>query len=469
MASGGKVKAQSWSGVLSPKQLSGRVIWTLVVVLSGSLLAAGFGPAIFSSSPADDQAAAPAVSTAEDIGPAAPLLIAVEQSGLTVTASIPNYRGNLDWRYRIINVGESCFSRVFDAAPNHPEVIRSNRLTIPSDPDRQDFWRNRWLCFQAVDQLDRRYHAVFNIDLGNPVISVRSEERDGRDYLRIYSNEDSNSYLFVSWEPLGMGAAAGDYPVAGSYCERVFVAPRALAYANFFSDVQTVDGDLIRAGENKAHCLEATDADGNRTYVHAGSESAGRIHVSQWKDRLYAAFTGSSSRIDWVAKGTLGSSLCDESVFQNLGFSDYITPQLETRIESYDSVILPLGEEAVHGHHYCFRVNDPFGYQAYRTFEIDLLPPELELQISSGGPLSTITAGGSGDILNVWFVGPTADGQLASFGCSEAFFAQDLHPENPLKYGRRATFSPRADSGKFYCFEARDRAGNSAFQGYRIP
>ena len=456
---------QSWSGVLSPKQLSGRVIWALAIVLAGSLLATSFGPAIFGSSTAGGQTG---VSSGEpsEAAQLAPFSIVVEQAGLLVEASVPGYQGEVLWSHRVVDVGESCWPELFAVAPNHPAVLDGNRLTIPSDPERQDFWRNRWLCFQAVDEVGRQDYAVFNIDMGNPVIVVRSEESGGQDYLRIHSNEDSTTYRFIGWTPAELGAGGGDYPVAGGYCESVFVRPGRHSHQRF-PNPQSVSGDRLRAEEGKVYCFEATDDEGNRAYVYADSEAVGRIYISQWGGNLRAFFGGSSSRVSWSARGPLNTPLCEESLFQLPDFSEYITPQLDSS-STGNSVSVPLGDEVLHGQHYCFRVFDPFGHQVYRGFEIDLLPPEIELEVGHGGSSSTITALTGEDTLNVWFVGPIADEELAALGCAEVF-GSNLFPEYSIKYGREDSFALKADSGKFYCFRAQDRAGNYGYARYLIP
>ena len=177
-----EVEKQSWTGILSPKQLSGQVIWILAIALAGTLLAAGFNPAIFGSSDTEDnQAAATGEESSRTDGQLAPLSVIVTQTGLAVGASTSAYRGSVVWQYQFVNVGERCEPELFAGTPNDPAIHGGNLLTIPSSPNQQDFYRNAWVCFKAADQLGRQAYEVFNINLGNPTISIppRAKRRPG--------------------------------------------------------------------------------------------------------------------------------------------------------------------------------------------------------------------------------------------------------------------------------------------------
>ena len=461
-----EVEKQSWTGILSPKQLSGQVIWILAIALVGTLLAAGFNPAIFGSSDTEDnQASATGEDSSQTDGQLAPLSVVVTQTGLAVVASTPAYRGSVVWQYQFVNVGERCEPELFAVTSNNPAIHGGNLLTIPSSPNQQDFYRNAWVCFKVADQLGRQAYKVFNIDLGNPTISIRREQSGGQDYLQAYSSEEPTSYRVISWEPIGIGGGGGSsYPRAGTYCEQVFVAPSSIPYFSALSEASAVDGTRVDLIENESHCFEATDGEGNRTYVSA-SASAGRIHGSQWDKILYADFGGTSGRTSWIAKGPASSSICDGSTFQSVDIADYISPRLTGRLLSVGAVSLSIGDESVHGQYYCFRVTDPFGHQSYRAFRVDLAAPELSFEVSEGGGSAVVSVRDNADILNSWFIGPLTDTQSSC----EDIFDNASYPNYIPRYGRKASFTPRADSGKFYCFRVQDGAGNSAVGKYLIP
>ena len=462
-----EVAKQSWAGVLSPKHLSGQIIWILVIALVGILLAAGLNPAIFGSSDTKDSQVA---ATGEDFSPIdgqlTPLSIVITQMGLTVEASTPAYKGSVVWRYRFIAAGEVCELGLFKVAPNHPAVHDGNLLTIPSASDRQDFYRNAWVCFKASDQFGRQDYEVFNIDLGNPTVSIRREQSGGQDYLQAYSSEDPTSYRVISWESPGLGGAAGDvYPLAGTYCERVFIASSTMPQYLVLSDASVVDDGRVGLAESKGYCFEATDEEGNRTYVSA-SILPGVVYASQRGKALYATFSGTSGRLSWIAKGPSNSSVCDELTFQSADISDYISPQSLGLLPGNVEVGLSIGDEVVDGQYYCLRATDSFGYQAHKSFGIDLAAPELNFEVSEGGISSTVSVGDDADILNSWFIGPLTDTQIS---CEDSFdYVRAPSGLYIPRYSRTASFTS-ADSGKFYCFQVEDRAGNSAIGKYLIP
>ena len=96
--------------------------------------------------------------------------IAVDRAGRTSTFSSPT--GSVDqWRYRIIDAGDTCGETDFDVSPNNPAVSNSNRLTVPAAG--QDSFRNRWVCLEATETSGEKTYVLYDIDLDNPVVTVR--------------------------------------------------------------------------------------------------------------------------------------------------------------------------------------------------------------------------------------------------------------------------------------------------------
>ena len=192
---------QDWKNVLSPKQLSGRVILSLLVVSLGVLLATNFGPAIFGSSEESSEDAALH---------SGPLRIAIHQDGLVITASTSG-ASSVNWKFRLLDVGTQCDRAIFAVAPNHPAVHHSNRLIIADSAASQNFYRNRFVCFEAIaiDTSGRRGYAIWRIDLGNPIIV---ETPDDNVYLQAKhpTTEEFLADLGISFNKNAVGLTRDD-------------------------------------------------------------------------------------------------------------------------------------------------------------------------------------------------------------------------------------------------------------------
>ena len=267
------------------KELPGKVIWLAVIVAAGLLVAAGFSLAAFGSD-----------SDESDLGVAESFFeLVTEQEGLTITARVRDpyvdrWTNAVHWKYMIIDVGENCGRENFsNHPPNYPGIHYSNRLVLPDDPDRQAAYRNRWVCFEAVSGYRTR-HILHDIDTGNPIVAVKRLTIPGGrgSYLQASANENvtyrigrvhiAQTTVFVSAEK------PPPYPwlQAGTDCEQMFKG-------NYFASLDE-DGDPVTAPlqfeeitvSSRAtvvthregftafiYCFEATDSDGNQTYVQA--------------------------------------------------------------------------------------------------------------------------------------------------------------------------------------------------------
>lgn len=143
---------------LSPKQLSGQIIWVIFVVLLGIFFATNFSSGIFGAAQPPNVSSQVEAGVLDEPAEAPPRLqIAVRQNGLIVEASVSG-ASDVVWKNRLLDPGDWCDASTFALTPNHPAVHHSHSLVIPESATSQNFYRNKWLCFQviAVDATGRK-------------------------------------------------------------------------------------------------------------------------------------------------------------------------------------------------------------------------------------------------------------------------------------------------------------------------
>ena len=93
-----------------------------------------------------------------------PLEIEIKQSGLVITAETKDVLS--EWRHILIEAGVQCDSHIFtESGSEKPRP--SNRFELPVDIGRQQAYRNRVVCFEAIaeDGSNRSAYASLPIDL----------------------------------------------------------------------------------------------------------------------------------------------------------------------------------------------------------------------------------------------------------------------------------------------------------------
>ena len=423
---------RNWGRMLSLRRLPGRVIWTLVIVLAGVVLASGFGLLdVFGSQ------AAPA--------PDKELKISVGQTGLRIEASASG-ADEIVWKYRLLTSGEVCGSQAFALSPNHPEIHSSNVLTVPETKELQDYYRHRFVCFQAtaLDTSGRQVHKVWGIDLGKPLVTVVwhfGEELGQRAYLQAESDE-AVTYRLVR-------TAAKDQErqeVAGNYCSSLFAA---LGGGGRPHRIVTSTGRVEATEDMEGVCFEAADADDNRTYVYA-DRNAGRIRAYQQQNELRAFLRGTSADVEWGVFVS-DSSECDEAAFEALSIA-----QTRRLPASQELSIGPL-TNASHGKHYCFRAVEALGHRTYLAFEV-YMPPTAKLRLEN----NQLLIAADRPISRASTIGPVTDDSR----CYQIFENADaLAAYDPLG-GTEVEVDTGA--GNRYCVMIEDDRGVQAYKEFVI-
>lgn len=358
-----KIKQQSLKDALSLNHLSGKIIWALALVVSGILLMAVSGFGLFASNSGDNDALDQA---------GRPLQIEAKQVGLAVVASAN--KPVVSWGNAVVDSGGFCGPETFAVPPNHPSVSSSNTRVLPAETSGQVLYRNKWVCFEAVDTDGRSAYRLQRLDLGNPIVTIRAGEVAGRAYLQGLANEA------VSWRALwfpvgGIARVADGTNFLGvhaySQCESYFVRG---TNGRSFSDIRDITASNGRVFTLLSgyyyYCFEAVDTEGNRTYLGAYPGQAGiYVHQSQ-AGYLYASFHTSSAAVEWFVVGSLNSSECNASVFED-NAERVRTPEVPANYHErgWGSAKARVAADAV-GKYYCFRAEEPLGSVIYKSVQI---------------------------------------------------------------------------------------------------
>lgn len=479
------------------RKLPIKAVWVVAVACLGLLLFAYSSFAIFGSGP---ETSDPAV---EETQPLSPLSLSVEQDGSVVTAQAAG-AADYVWKWRLIAAGQICDYETFDVAPNHPAVHRSNRLVIPEEEHRRNFYRNLFVCFQAsaIDTSGRQGHALLRLETGNPLVSVvRRQTHDNEAWLQVEADSEVTYDLlqlkasgFGMWEdaPLEDRVLVGGSIVAGSLCERSF-----LKSGTSFGRFEIVS---IKTGQTPAHrapieddgslyCFTVMDEDGNRSYIYA-DQAAGQIYLQQQGDEVYLHLPGTNGRVSWFAVGPLDTAGCSKNNIEGDNYRLFKT--LRYKSADFDSTPYVLLNPSDHGKHYCFVSKDQFSNYSYRLEEIDVRGPLLTFTQRG----SQLTVSADEPLKSYWLVGPLTEGEVVN-GCRNIFLTHLGHRLNPLFYdkGRRSLTaeipSPGPDSraqqrleeygsvdadlyfrtsteNRYYCMEAADKYGNVSIERFRV-
>ncbi|MYB40485.1 hypothetical protein F4X86_04465 [Candidatus Saccharibacteria bacterium] len=332
------------------------------------------------------------------------LAVVVKKNGLTFTASSPNAEV-ASWKYRVIDTGEACNKDQFsNAAPNHPAIHRSDRLTIPENGGAQDAYRNRWLCFEAVSVDGHKFYGLHDIDLGKPVVSIRRVTEGGTTYLRAYADEDVT--YRIGWGKRGIVSPGDGGPLyagyAGSLCEQVFRGPPDAwrrAVGSFEEMTQETDRIRIEVSSDEPdpyeigadvvmYCFEATDADGNKTYVYVEGGFVGiRARFiysdlpskSPFYDLAHAdpVLLGSSSDIAWTVSGPSYSAACNAGTLTDQNPDPRFSYREVRMVRTFGIPYTPSpeiiwsSENSQGRYHYCIRAVDQLGFRHYKALTVD--------------------------------------------------------------------------------------------------
>ena len=417
--------------------------------------------------------------------------IFIKQQGLTVTA-VSAGMSDVSWKHRVLNIGDYCGPEAFvfaldspaalNFAPSNPGIRSSNRLELPDDDTEQDFYRNRFVCFEAtgtansLDGLDWTHYESWRINLGHPVISIRAETEGGQTYLRASSSEDV-TYEVVKYtvSPLveagSVSSENGQHLAVANHCEYDLVSgvPGARQYWGDWQSFADIDGRVLVPDDDYSYCFRATDADGNYVYLGANSSYSGRIWASQWQGRLRFNFSSTSGRVAWEVVGPLNDEVCDQEIIdgakpnqrQHLFLLPEFWPSSSRVIE------LPDGSD---GKYYCVQATDQLGHSSYLAAMADLRPPVITMELDTESGLLQITS--DKPILNPWLVGPLARSEFEN--CADIFVTDANGSRTQLWWQRgeraeSAVVDLVADAGKYYCAEIEDRHSNKAVKQFRIP
>ena len=427
--------------MLSLKHLSGRIIWSLIILLAGVLLAGSFGFLDASGSRGE--------STRN--WPLPTLKLSISQIDLRVEASASGAQ-EVAWKYRLLTSGEPCNRSTFALSPNHPALHTSNVLTIPETDDLQDYYRNRFVCFQAIarDTSARQAYKVWGIDLGKPRVTV-VRHYGAKSGQRSYLQASASEPVTYRVAEVAVASEALDGPTAGNHCSTFFAG---------FQDADQLEGVTASTGRVyleeliDGFCFEATDVAGNQTYVYA-DQWAGRIRAFQWRGGLRAFLRGTSADVEWSVFVS-DSADCDDDAFSGAGVATVRSRQLPA---SQELVLLA----SSHGKHYCFRAVEALGHQGYRSLQVDL-NPALPMLESKGGILS-ISA--TRPILEALTIGPlSAVGRRPHQPCRQLFEnAIYLDTQKPVS-GTKIKID--ATNGGRYCVMIRDDRNQRAYGEIRI-
>ena len=331
------------------KHLSGKMVWLVAAVAVGLLGATGFGLVALGNDSEDTGLDIP-----EDI-----FELVTEQEGLTITARVidtysSGWARDAHWKYMIIDVGENCDRASFsNHPPNYPGIHYSNQLVLPGPSDRQTAYRNKWICFEAVSG-NLTGHILHDIDTGNPVVSVkRMTILSGRGSYLQASASESVTYRVGRVQAAETGVSVLGEPSyswlqAGTDCEQMFQGNYiASHYYNGRYVTAPLQFEEITVGSRATvvthledfadfiYCFEATDADGNRTYVQAtpdrelivyrGSPRPFWTYDGGEPEAIHFRLLNTSGYVEWAIawQGLDGDDWFDEGDSENCPTADY--------------------------------------------------------------------------------------------------------------------------------------------------
>ena len=461
---------QNWQDVMSLQHLSGKIIWSLIVIFAGTLLVSSFGSKTLGSEAAlTAQNVAPVTSTttAVSLTPNSyPTIINIRQynqegQGLIIEATAD--QDDVSWKNVILSLGQQCDWDTFNLIPNHPAtpdhvtVNYSNRHVIPASEEAQNKYRNHWVCFVVANAGGAQDYRLARVNLDNPAITVVRQEENGQEYLQASSDESVSWRIGLYESPGGMGG--GGAGRAGHFCEKIFYGfGLDINVYNFqFSEIQLTNRVPLN-NDGAIYCFEAVDIDGNRSYVSTGSY-AGTMWTSQWQGKVSAFLSSTTGPVSWRVIGPLETSACNANI-ATVAFVENWSPGVNWTIPSihpYNSLAaqIPLNESD-HGKYYCFAAQEPLGSTIYSstTLAVDLQAPNITIQARD----DTLTGSADEDgwILNWSTIGPLESGDA---DCSE--ISLHTHPYS-YQYGNTVTLDAQKDNDKYYCFYAEDNAGNES-------
>ena len=232
----------------------------------------------------------------------------------------------------VIKAGQKCNRSPFQNRPPNYQGFHYSRQLIIKETD-YDKYRNQHLCFEAVNADNRYLYRSHKVDLKNPIIAVKKRDN----LLTAIASED------VKWrigraKNLILSQTDPYLERAGSLCEQVFAGSASDSLGKFNSISNGLDN--IRLIEGYRHyCFEATDSDGNRTYVEVMPHSLGILVFRKFSDSYYAPatmtitmtpyLTAVSGDIYWEISGPSNFASCDKYVFNEHYHRD--TPILSYR------------------------------------------------------------------------------------------------------------------------------------------
>ena len=378
------------------------------------------------------------------------LQVTVRQNGFIVEASVSG-ASEVVWKNRLLDPGDWCNASTFALAPNNPSVHSSNRLVIPESATSQNFYRNKWLCFQAiaVDTTDREAYAQSRIYLGNPIISIRQHVFDGFAYLQAYSNEEV-AYR-VGWFDSG-ALGGGVSRNVGDLCEKLFLD---VYYIFSLEQIRKTAG-LVTLTPGNNYCFEATDNDGMKTYVHA-YPNAGQIISYHWNDHLQVFLPGTSGRVDWALSGPSESGICNASAFS----LENSFPKQYFPAHPGQQHLSVLFDSDGYDKYFCFRAVDQLGNTDYSKIKPES-PPIITIR-QEGNRLDIRL---NKDAAGIWLIGPS---EVEELDCRESF-ERERNLLRPQEEANHATveFDAQADINKSYCIVVQDNRGRWIFKKYNI-
>ena len=201
------------------------------------------------------------------------------------------------WKYRIFGEGGSCGWSSFAGTPNHPAVHHSRQFTYPQSQEARDYYRNRYICFQAtivnIDHPDylpgetvyRHRAAPLNPPANPLVISVISRTvEDQRLSLEIDSSKAVTYRVGRLGNPLHYSRDGG--------CRKLFATSGSLRLPTFSVRKVKIIADKHRTtivlendGGTFPLCLEATDKSGSKVYTYVpvlwGDNQGNKISVGR--------------------------------------------------------------------------------------------------------------------------------------------------------------------------------------------
>ena len=434
--------ARSGEAALPAKRFPAKIVWVALVAAIAGLLIIGSAVQGFGSNDDLDSLAA------QDglVGPSSYPAVIIQQEGLVIIARAEGL-SEVSWQYKLINTGDFCGLETFATAPNDPRIHDSNHLTLPESVELQNLYRNRFVCFKAVGTSDFFHgsewtqYGAWRIDLGNPIISVKAEFPGDLTYLQASSSENV-TYSITRFKVLprgdGLGSGWGDgASIVGNYCEHNLLSDWFTAKINWADDWETfadADGRILVEDSSYWYCFEATDTDGNRTYLRVdayGKDSGSvvdNIYATQWKGEIRVDFTGTSGKVTWSAVGPLVIKACDEYAINNARHK----PIRQNPSYYYDrnAATVTLDTSGDDGKYYCFRATDELGQNSYRYVLVDLQPPEVNLKQSG----NFLEVSSDKHILNSWFVGPLDGDEFED--CAEIFAKDEFGHHGQLWWER---------------------------------